>query len=330
MKRRVLITAGILVVFTALGGWTAWWFFLATYTERALAAAKTPNGEPAIIIGETERFGFPFTIGLALKDARFNGALGAADATATSTLARLSARPWRPRQIKIDLPEGLGYAISGSATTTPFSGKAASGEGMFSFGLEARMELALQNVTARAAGAAPITAQHGRVNWRQREQFGPQEVDISLADLSLGPDALFGPIAKLAETTLLLRGPWPADGAPESIRAWQAADGKIDVQRLRIDWGALDLTAVGAVGLDTAFRPEGNLKLELRNGADAISRLEDLQLLTPTAGSMARILVASASLANGGKATAPLTFANGEARIANFRLGPVHPVCACR
>lgn len=330
MKRRSLITAGLLVLFTALGGWTAWWFFLATYAERALATAKAPDGRPAVTIGETERFGFPFTIGLALKDARFRGALGAADATATATEARMSARPWRPREIKIVLPEGLGYAIAGSATTAPVSGKAASGDGMFSFGRQAQMQLALQDVTARAANAAPISARHGRIDWRHPEPSGPQQVDISLADLSLGPDALFGPSAKLAETTLLLHGPWPGDGAPESIRAWQAADGRIDVRRLRIEWGALDLTGAGTVGLDTAFRPDGTLNLELRNGANAIARLEDLQLLTPTAASIAKILVASATLANGGKAAAPLIFANGEARIASFRLGPVQPVCVCR
>lgn len=330
MKRRSLITAVLLVLFTAIGGWTAWWFFLATYAERALAAARTPDGAPAIEMSGKERFGFPFTVGLILKDARFTGPLGAANATATASEARMSAKAWRPRLIQMEMPTGLGYAVSGSATTSPVSGEAATAKGMFAFEQDARMELSLTDVIARPAGAAPIAAERGRVAWRMTGATGPQKVDIALATITLSPESLFGPSAEQAEATITLNGPWPADGAPDSIRAWQAANGDIDVNRLKVAWGALDLTATGKLALDNAFRPTGALDLELRDAINVITRVESLGLLKPAAASMAKILAASASLANGGVVKAPLTFADGEARLATFRIGPLVPVCHCR
>jgi hypothetical protein len=327
MKKTNLITAGLLILMMGVAGWTAWWFFLATYGQRAAASATQEDATTRLEYASVERFGFPFTVGFRFREARVTTPWLDGQAHVSTTFAEVSARPWRPRHIMINLPQGLGYATTGEAGR--ITGEAASAKGLATSNPEPHVELRLTNLIARPATSAPITAKHGLLTWR-KPVSGPQGLDLAFADLEMAENALFGPTAKQADITLRLHGEVPLDGDPAHIAAWRAADGKVDVTSARVRWGALDLLADGAVGLDERFRLAGGLNLKIANGDGAMDRLQALGLLSSEASTVAKAFLALASLSGGGRATAPLIFANGEASLSGFPIAQLAPVCACR
>lgn len=328
MKRGPLVTALILLLLVVVGGWTAWWFFLATYVERLAAAYGDESALPRLEYASAERFGFPFTVGFVLKDAQVSGPVAGGAGRVTSTRAILSARPWRPGDIRLELPEGAGFARIGATPQDRVTGEARFGRGAFVGEPDQTLTLDLEDLVIRVGAAAPMDAKRAGVLWRLPE-VEAQEVEVGLAEVTLDPNALFGPKANLAEGRFRLHGPPLTSSHPSEIAAWRAAGGKVEILDAKVDWGALDLEARGALGLDDAYRLAGEVRLRLRNGVEAVKRIESLGLLTPEAATAAKALVAFASLGGGGAAAAPLTFADGVAKLGAVRLGRLQPVCAC-
>ncbi len=328
MKKTHLITAATLLAVMALISWTVWWFFLATYGQRLAAGANVnPDIGPSLTYGAVERFGFPFAIGLRFADVRVSTPWGDGAATATARTVLLSARPWRPRDIQVDLPEGLSYAVEGAGGLR-LTGAARLGAGAATPQPEPRISLNLVDVTAAPAGAAPLAASAGDFRWRNDPAAG-QSLDVAFREIALAENALFGPQANAAQATFAWTGPLPLHGAPREIAAWRDAGGQVRIEAAHIAWGALDLTASGQLGLDAAYRLDGSLDLGVRNGVAAVQRIQDIGLLAPQAATAAKALVALATLGNGGRAEAPLDLAEGEAKLAGVKIGDLTPVCAC-
>lgn len=328
MKRGPLLTAFTLLVLVVAGGWTAWWFFLATYVERLAAAYGGEGAQPRLEYASAERFGFPFTVGFVLKDARLSGPVAGGAGRVTSTRAILSARPWRPGDVHLELPEGAGFGRVGGAPEDRVIGEARSGRGAFVGEPAQTITLDLEDLVIRVGAASPMEVERAGLVWRLPEGE-PQEVEFGLAEVTLDPNALFGPKASLAEGRFRLHGPPLTSSRPAEIAAWRAAGGKVEILDAKVDWGALDLEARGALGLDDAYRLAGEVRLRLRNGVAAVKRIEVLGLLTPEAATAAKALVAFASLGGGGSAAAPLTFADGVAKLGAVRVGRLQPICAC-
>jgi hypothetical protein len=344
MRRRLLLTAFGLIVLMALGATAGWWLFLATYGQRFAASATAEGSEPRLKYAAIERFGFPFTVGIRLRDAEMTGQWGAGQAKLRAPVAEISARPWRPRDMDIRLPEGLGWTTTAATPANRQSGQAAQAEGKAGPNLPAAagaesaplwaVELDLESIqhTLTYAGTGPLLAERGRVVWRKLNAISPEtsEIEIGFGDMTFPPGSLFGPKAKQADATLAITGAFPFSGKPEAIKAWREADGRVDILRSRVRWGALDAMASGAIGLDTTYRPAGGVTLRIAKGDAVIDRLTALGQLNATAAAAAKTMLAFASLsAKDGRAAAPITLADGEAAIAGFTLGPVHPVCAC-
>lgn len=334
MKKAHVITALALLLFAGAVGWTVWWFFLATYGQRVAMAAAQESTGPSFAFGEMERFGFPLTLGLRFRDVTTSQRIGDGALIATASVLSVTARPWAPRDIAVDLPEGLGYTVTGS---NRFSGQAETGEGAARATPIPVVELRLRNVSARPPSAAPIVARHGMMTWSRpaaapETPDAPDTVAVAFSDIAMAEDALFGPAARRVETDLLLHGQAPLSGDPDAFRRWRANDGKVEIRRAEVEWGALDLTAWGTLGLDNAYRLAGEVNLGVANGSEAIARLQDRGVLNDGAATAARAFLAISSLTNGGagRATAPLLFGDGAVTVSGFPIGRLDPVCDCR
>ncbi len=344
MRRRLLLTALSLVVLMIVGAWAGWWFFLATYGQRVAASANADGSEPRLKYTAIERFGFPFTVGIRLRGAEMTGTWGAGQAKLAATVAEVSARPWRPRDMTILLPEGIGWATTAPSPANRQSGQAIKAEGRAGPNISGNtnntaspvwaLELTLEDVnhSLSHANVGPLIAKRGRIYWKKLDGPPPtkSEIEIGFADITFPSGALFGPQAKQADVSLTLIGAFPFSGKPDAIKAWRAEDGRIDIRASRVRWGALDVSGTGAVGLDAAYRPAGGVMLRLAKGDAVIDRLAALGQLNATAAAVAKSVLAFASLsAKDGRAAAPITLTDGEAAIAGFTLGLLQPVCAC-
>jgi len=329
MRRAHLITAGVLLAFVAVGGWTLWWFFLATYAERIVRSAGAEDARPRLEFASLERGGFPFEIVLRMGDVRATSAWGAGQLVLTAPEAVARLAPWDFNKIRYDLPNGLAFAAEGAAPGQAVTGTAAFGQGVASSTPSPTVTLSLSDIRAAPATTAPLRARSGEIVLREQ---GPETraLDLAFRDIELAETALFGPTAALAHAIVVADGRLPVDGDPAEIARWRDAGGAIRVESAKVLWGALDLDATGVLSLDDAFRPSGELDIGVGNHAALIGRLEAQGLLQAQAGMAAKTLLGISALGNGGRARAPLLLADGKATLAGFALSRLEPVCACR
>lgn len=330
MSKRNVLVAGLLLLFTAVAGWTAWWFFLATYAERAAIAATADGAETRLAYGAVERFGFPLRVGLRFTDFNVVAPWGAGKATLDAGVASFAVKPWSPRTVSMTFPDGLGYGATAPSPTGRLSGSARYGEGDAAFSGAGIATLRLRDVDASVDQAPAATAKYGQLVWR-RLDAARQAATLSLSDITMDETAIFGPAAESAELRLVVEGDWPTHGRPDEIARWRDGGGRVDVEGLAVKWGALDLTGAGALGLDDAFRVAGGLNLKIADGDAIVDRLQALGYVGSTGAAAAKTVIAVAELqAGGGRAVAPLLFADGQATLAGFPIARLTPVCDCR
>jgi hypothetical protein len=97
---------------------------------------------------------------------------------------------------------------------------------------------------------------------RPAAQAGEPALDFSLAAEAVGPPAFIarslGP--RIASLTLkgMLDGPVPRTHAlAERAAAWRDGGGTLEIERLAVNWGPLDLTASATLALDEQLQPMG-------------------------------------------------------------------------
>ncbi len=139
-----------------------------------------------------------------------------------------------------------------------------------------RYQGAMQNAEVEIADVGPASFASaqvaGRHNNGEDETRPPGSVDLGLqvADLTLPPKtggALGREIGR-AMLTAFLPTPPPADVTEPAVAAWRAGGGKIDLRDIEVAWGPLEIKGDGIASLDTALRPEGKIRAEIR-GYDA-------------------------------------------------------------
>lgn len=340
MRRRLLLTAATLILLMAVGAWCGWWFFLSTYGQRMAASANAADAEPRLTYSAMERFGFPFTVGLRFKNAAMTGKWGAGEITLSAPSAEISAKFWAPREMTLLTPTGVQWKTTASSPVNIMSGQSVHGEGRAGrvhnkAGIWT-VEMDLAGITHKLAdkAIAPLRAETGRITWTRLEAptsaKAKSAIQAAFFDMTFPEGSLFGPKAKRASAEFTIDGAFPFSGKPEAIKAWRMADGRVDIQSAQIKWGGLDVTAAGALGLDSDYRLAGGVDLRLDKGERVIDRLAALGQLNATAAAAAKTVLALAALsAKDGRAAAPLTFADGEAAVAGFTLGRLQPVCSC-
>lgn len=178
---------------------------------------------------------------------------------------------------------------------------------------------------ARAAGAAGLIPDGSKVSLVAEEAVLPAMTRSALGD-----------------TIVALNAAWTQKGAlsglhlARDIAAWQAAGGALALDQIRLDWGLLDLTGKGSLGLDPDLRPAGELEVDLHDflrSLDAfhvIRRYEDAQRSTWYA-----VLVEEFAETNAETSAFVMKLANGliqltraGSELTDLTLGETQPVIA--
>ena len=99
---------------------------------------------------------------------------------------------------------------------------------------------------------------------------------FSAGPANLPANTRWGLDTTLTSTTLSLiaHGPWPRAATPAAAaRQWQSYGGTIDIPRLALHWGSLDLSAHGQAALDPDLQPTAALQITLANPQAALTTL---------------------------------------------------------
>lgn len=280
MRPRLLIPAALVLLLLA-AAYAGWWFYAARQLRLGVDAWASDlraragfaewrdlevGGFPLWLEARADGVGIRLPEGLAWHGAAVSAA----------------ARPWNLRDLAIELTGAQRLVLSdggGPAAELLATG----GTGTLSLGPGGRPTAGRLDLADAAFGRPGGEAEHVRADRLVVEaghlptgaagvQAAPAaslSLALSARDVTL-PPSVQPPLGRQVSSILLeARGaePLPAGLDAAALVSWAGSGGQVEVDRLAVGWGPLDLVAGGSIGFDRQLRPAGVLKAEMR-GAD--------------------------------------------------------------
>ena len=274
-RRWPLIAAALVAVLAVL--WGVGWYWAADKAEAAIAGWREREAKAGRIhtCGSQTVSGFPFRFelrctepGLDLKSAERPVAIKAKDLIVT-------ARVWQPTVLSSEIVGPLTIAEPGQSATITANWRHAQARVRGLPTSPEQVNVAFDDpVVDRTEGGQTqrlLNATRLEISGRMLEGSVSSNPVIEVA-LKLGAAVAptLHPLTKApldADITAALRGlknfapkPWP-----ERFREIQAAGGKIDIVKARVQQGETIAVADGALGLSPPGRPDGQLRVTVAN-----------------------------------------------------------------
>lgn len=277
---RLWLTVVGLLAFAVVGFAVIWWFFAISLGERQLANVQKQMAKQGYDLRyeELEQSGFPLQLEWNIHGVAFTQTKGAGQRQplqGVADLLRVQARPWAPQRLNF-LVEGQHRwrtDTGGEAGVVVTTIAAASGA-IHPRDTEAGWQLviALADVAAKseALNAAPLTIARLDATGQVPFAMNALELQVDLADVTLPQDTGLGTALQSASLRAGVQ-PIPTSFDASGARAWQAGGGLLTVHNLQVEFGALQGTAEGVVGLDKALRGEGKVTLRMREPARLVA-----------------------------------------------------------
>ncbi|NQW09824.1 MAG: DUF2125 domain-containing protein [Alphaproteobacteria bacterium] len=298
----LVIAGGLLTI-----GWTVAWQLVAArsqatvdgWVEARRAAGETLEHGPMVLSG------FPLSVDITVNAVHWSRKDGDTLLVGATPHLIVSATPWRPGTLVVQAPTGVRASVSGLLGT--LTGDSARASFEIDLGRRAAEEIrfTLRDLDLTLPGDVALAS----VEW-VRATVDPTPA----AD----PNAGTGRPSRSLSVTAAVQGVLPAgvvdppfDGrANGTLRAvmlgridpgdgvaglaeWRDSGGALVIERLRLDWLPLDVTAEGDFTLDQLLRPEGDAVAEIRGLADTVDRLAARGRIEPGAAAVLKLAAAA-------------------------------------
>ncbi len=328
----LVILAALLV---AAGGYTAYWFLVAYRIEAGIADwALSQQADKIDLSWHNVRVsGYPaaFRIDLGSAELR-DGAITPSPEFHIPVLSG-TARPWDFADWRLAAPEGFTADFAAAGGRTPAKLIAQTADGVVSIGSDGgwTLWLTLGRTTVEAGAPVRVGSAHAMLTVPPRPSHGHADPVMALAveanqiklPLAVGP---LGDAIDELDFGATVRGGIPSGKLPDALAAWRDAGGKIELDNLRLKWGALDATATGTVALDPELQPTGGVSGAIRGYDQILTALVQNGQMRASDAGLARI--ALTFLAKAGPDGKPevrtaFTIQNGQMFLGPAKLGRV-------
>jgi len=302
------LTYAIVFFALAAAGWGAYWFVGATATERALAAwLETRAAEGWIATSQSlDTRGFPnrfdITItGLELADPDTETAWSA-------DLFQLFSLSYKPLHVLAHWPGAQRFSSADQTVTLT------SEDMRGSFVLAAHPDLPVQSSTITFEGTDALSSKGWTAHLAQGQlsmRVNPAASDPTLYDLYATAQELtlsdtlladLGNSATLPETvanaTVDMQVKFSAPWDRRALEVARPQPREVTLNSLAARWGALDLSAAGALSIDRTGQPTGEIEVKAVNWREMVALAETSGALT--ADSAAALRAVLGLLAAGG------------------------------
>lgn len=339
MRPYRLAVAATLLLLLASVAVTAYWLWARDALETGIARWRSEQIERGYEIAyRGPSFGgFPFALSVSFEAPRVTTPQGIVwQGPPVSGEAKL----WDPFTIDLHFPGLHRLSVTEGGETRQSNITAESAGGQVVLERDGRVEsarvdlgqLALSGDGLESLALQRLTARLGPL--RPAEGDGLERLDVvaEAIGVKLPPgqgDLLGDELARLSFDSTLVGGIPP--GKPETaLPAWRDRGGAWRFHRLAALWGPLDLQADGALQLDQALRPEGQLDAKVKGAGAVIDRLTAAGKLKPEAALAARLAVAALGRTDSSTGetvlAVPISLRQGMLYLGPIPLFPIAPV----
>jgi hypothetical protein len=244
-----------------------------------------------------------------------------------------TARPWDFADWRLAAPQGFTADFAAAAGRTPAKLIAHAADGLISIEPEGgwTLWLSLRETSVEAGAAVLVSSAEATLTVPPSPARGHVEPVIALA-VEASQIKLPAAIAPLGDTIDELdfaateKGTIPSGKLADGLGAWRDAGGKIEIDNLRLKWGALDATATGTIALDQELQPTGSFSGAIQGYDQILTALVQNGQMRVSDASLARI--ALTFLAKTGPDGKPeirtaFTIQNGQMFLGPAKLGRV-------
>lgn len=333
MRLRAPFVVILVVVIAGIAGWTAYWFWLKGRVEQGVAEwieARRAEGYEIADAGRSVG-GFPARIEVTIKQPTI-ARPGVWRWQAAGDVV-VHMQPWQFTHVILNLGPShqLEWVDGPSMRRAGVTAERALASGVFTTAgrlehgaLDITKPVVVDSVTGTSTAdrlQIHSRANHGETDQRPNDSLG-LALQVDNATLPPAANTPLGTALALLRVNATLPPPLPPlPLRADTLEAWRQAGGVINIDRMEVLWGPLDLTANGTLTVDRALRPLLAFGTEIRGFGPALDAYAEAGLVKEKAARNAKMaLTALAKPDDKGRPTVKLPVSAQEGRL---YLGPV-------
>lgn len=326
-----LIVIAVLVVI--LGGYSAFWFFVAGRIENGIGEwAESLRPHNVDLSWRTIRVGgFPFSFRADAQEVLLRDPALAEPAEVRVPRLSAEAHSWNFRVWRLTAPEGLTATFGPpDKTVAKLTAREATGMVAPNGDAGATVQIGLDDMALDAG--MRVAARDIELSL-SLPPHPPQSADeraiavvLAVRDVTMPvvPAPLRNPLDEITFAAALM-GPVPAAPLRKAASAWRDAGGTVELERVAVRWGTLAVTGSGTAALDAELQPIGAFSGAIEGYDELMSALVAAGRLRPGDAGLARMALGFlAKPGPGGRPqiTAPFTIQDGQMLLGPVKLGP--------
>jgi hypothetical protein len=335
MRRlRIVTIAVVAVLLAAVGGYVAYWRYVAGRIEDGLVAWQQSEKKHKVEASwqRLRISGFPFAFRVVLDHAELRDASRSPTPQLQLAHLRGSARPWDFDNWHLEAPQGLSAELlpAGGKPAAELTAVAVRGTVSVATTGAVWLWLGLHRLTfTQGARAVPVRSADAWLLLPAKPAASDTDPSFGLAfDLHRvgvpAPPVNFTNMIDELAFGVTVKGALPTGPLPQAAARWRDAGGTIEVESLHLDWSGLGITANGTLALDQKLQPIAAFSGGIEGFGAILEALVAADQLTPEQASL--VGIALTSLAKPGpdgkpQISAPFAIQNGKMYLGPARLG---------
>jgi hypothetical protein len=333
MRRSTVLGLAGAVLVIGIGAYTAFWWIAAGKIEDAATGwRETAHQQKIDASWQGMRVtGYPLSFRLELSDVALRNIATLPQVELRAPTLSANVHPWNFRAATLAAPDGLGATLGPAAVPlAKVDAEHASGAVALADDGTTTVWLSLYQAKAQAGVAVAARAAHFWATLPSRPPAAHQDPSLTFA-ASLRELALpavppgFSPAIDDLGFGVTVQGAMPSGGSlAQSAAAWSKDGGTIELDRLHMRWGDMEINGSGTLALDNDLQPVGGFSGGVAGFDQLLSALVASGRVKASDARVARL--ALAMLAKAGPDGRPeiatsFTIQNGEMFLGPAKLG---------
>jgi hypothetical protein len=342
MRRRAVAIGSAGLVLAAAIYSAFWWFAagrFAVVVDDWAAERRRAGWHVDYRLGPVR--GFPLALEGRIEGARLAGPGAPPTWSWQPPPIEARSRPWRPREIAVAAPGRHRIAIASASGESHIDLATAGARGRIrsSGGAWPEISLDLAEVSATTSmRPAPVAIKSvaARLSPRPAPNRPGASADapwlvFAATHITLpeSPPPALGRIVERVEFDGTFVGRLRSGPADEALAAWRDSGGTVEIARVRLQWGPLDIEGAGTLALDEAMRPLASGNIRIQGYGETIEELARAGVVRSREAIVAQLtmrLLARPGRGGRDEFLAPVTVQYGWLSIGPARLLPVPPL----